>query len=328
MHPVFLNSCTQVRRFKPTSPVFGTKEEWQRLCSAAKKVEKGDVKSFYELNFKVYQVGSHKPWWKFWQKEKSLFTGYYQPQLSASFERDETYTTPLYGLPENLITANLGVFDETLKGKTLVGQVVGKRFVPYATRAQINQNPKAYPIAWLKNDIDAFFLHIQGSGQLVLPSGQTVQVAYAGNNGHAYTAIGKTMKEKGIFKEGEEITMQSIKAWLEENPEKRDEIYQTNARYIFFKLADVGPKGAQGVVLTQNRSMAIDTRYIPLGTPMFVQTQTTSGAFNKAMVAQDVGAAITGPIRGDIFFGKGHQAEQQAGAQNAPGQLFVMVPNL
>ena len=202
--------------------------------------------------------------------------------------------------------------------------------MPYENREGINRRAARGDyddnvVVWLENPVERIFLHIQGSGIVQLENGEYMHVRIAARNGHKYFPIGRYMKQQGML---DKVSMQSVKQWLKENPERRDEVLFTNSDFIFFRQMDYGPIGAQGVVLTEQRSAAVDNDRIPLGVPLWLETQVTATGqpFNRAMIAQDVGSAIKGPVRADIYFGMGEQGGDLAGFQNSQGKMFVMAP--
>lgn len=322
--PAFLKSCDVFQKKKGNlhaEKIFGTAEQWQALCDDLRHTDIDDLKQLFERRLKVIEILPE-------EGEKTLFTGYYTPEIKGSFERRPGYNVPLYRKPQDLLTADLGAFFPDLKGQQLVARVEGQKIVPYPARAQLQQHLKnRHVLLWLKNPADAFFLHIQGSGRVQLPNGKTVRVGYAGNNGHPYTAIGKVMIQKGLITR-EEATLPGLKKWLKDNPKKSADIYNANARYIFFALTEKQETGALGVPLTSGASLAVDRSVLPLGIPVFVSTteDATGKPFNRLMMAQDVGSAIKGRVRGDIYFGVGVSAEEKAGEQRSGGQLFALVP--
>lgn len=301
--------------------LFGTYKNWQDICQKLKSVSKSNFKEFLQQNLQPYKVVS---------LQGSLFTGYYAPHLKGSKTPRKGYETPLYNYPNNIFSLDLGEFLPEMKGQKLYGRIQGKKFIPYAERAEIDAQKAfdhAKPFIWLKDPVEAFFLHIQGSGWVETPEGEVIHVSYAGNNGHPYTSIGKVLIEKGYMKK-EDVSLESLKVWLKENPAKREEVFNKNPRYIFFKQDKGETVGSLSVPLTAGRSLAVDPSFIPLGVPLLVSTTLTSEnkPYTRLMMAQDTGAAITGPVRGDIFFGDGKAAEKQAGMQNAPGEMFVLLP--
>ncbi len=309
------------------NPLFGTYEQWHPLCTRLSQLEDHALQSFFESHFAVYQVAP---------EEKGLFTGYFTPLLHGSRVRSQRYSTPLLKVPEDLVQLNPKKFglknsnDQRLN-KMLAAKLNDGWMVPYDNRAGINERVwrgeyKNDVLLWVDDRVDRFFLQIQGSGTVRLDTGEDVQVGFAGRNGHDYFAIGRYMKQKGLL---EEVSMQSIRQWLDKNPDRLDEVLHTNPDFIFFAESEkLGPVGAQGSRLIPEHSAAVNRSVIPLGTPLWVNTTLTRNntPFARAMVAQDVGSAIRGNVRVDVFFGAGAEAGDKAGYQNADGKLYVMVP--
>ncbi|MED5356794.1 MAG: MltA domain-containing protein, partial [Pseudomonadota bacterium] len=219
-----------------------------------------------------------------------------------------------------------------LRGRSVIGRVEGGRMLPYYRRADIQQGSighRAKVLAWVDDRIDAFLLHVQGSGRILLPDGDILRIGYAGNNGHGYVSIGRVLIKKGELSAGQAGWTQ-IRRWIEMNPQKTDALLAENPRYIFFReiLGD-GPIGAQGVALTPRRSLAVDRRYIPLGAPLWLDTVWPGGGnrpLRRLMVAQDTGSAIKGPIRGDFFWGYGQDALAEAGRMKSRGNYYLLLP--
>lgn len=324
----FERSCRRILTQKPgpmhtNNPLFGTVEQWQGLCIQFGNLENGDIKQFFESNLVPYQVLP--------RKNKPLFTGYYEPLLEGRFEQSEEFSVPLYRRPGDMVSVDLGQFDPALAGKGIQGRLVGNRLLPYYTRAEIEAGGRMSEndvLLWLKDPVDVFFLHVQGSGRVLLPSGRELTVGFAAHNGQPYTSVGKILVDTGAMKI-ENVSLFTLRQWFAEHPEQRDEILRKNNRFVFFRFTDNGAQGAQGAELTAERSLAVDTTYTPLGIPVFVST-TLSGENNaplqKLMIAQDIGGAIKGAARGDVFFGNGARAEKLAGYQNAGGSFYVLVP--
>ncbi len=273
------------------------------------------------------------------ESNKSLVTGYFEPILEARLHPDSSFHYPLYGLPPELLTIDLNLFDaERFQGGRLVGRLEGNRVVPFYTREEIDQRGKIVPqqceIAWIEDPIDGFFLHVQGSGKLHLGNGQYARIGYAGTNGHPYRSIGRYLIDQGVL-EREAVSLQTIRGHLRSHPEQRDEVLFYNPSYIFFRWVDEGPVGAINVVLTPNRSIATDLQLHPRGAVAFLETRQPLvdeqgnllgwEPLHRWVLNQDTGGAIKGVGRTDFFFGSGKGAEGLAGNMNSPGRLYFLV---
>jgi membrane-bound lytic murein transglycosylase A len=318
----FRRSCG-VLAAKPDSTAMGgagyagTAADWRAACADAGS----DAKAFFEKTFTPYAVSG----------SDGLFTGYYEPQIRGSRTKQGAFQTPVYGLPPDLVRADLGLFNPKLKGEHISGKVAGHTLVPYADRAQINARGVDGPVLFYTDDAVAFFfLQIQGSGRVVFEDGSTARIAYAGENGQPYTAIGRTLIADGSLAR-ETVSLQTIRAWLLANPARARVVMETDRSYIFFEqkpLGDtaLGSTGSQGVNITPLGSIAVDQRIHALGAPFYVAADGPDPV-RAVMVAQDTGGAIRGPVRADMFFGFGAEAERRAGAMKAPGRLYVLLPH-
>ena len=214
--------------------------------------------------------------------------------------------------------------------------MISGRLRPYATRAEIVAGAlrdKGLELVWVNDPIDAFFMHIQGSGRIALPDGHIIRLAYDGQNGHPYTSLGRELIKDGALSR-DEVSMQSIRTWLESNPDRSGEMINRNASFIFFRVIDRdGPVGAQNVVLTPQRSLAVDRRFIPLGVPIWLETKVPRRKgedefWRRLMVAQDTGGAIRGAVRGDVFWGAGDEAAEVAGRMKHNGRYYMLLPRV
>ncbi len=319
--PAFMASCK----------VLSAKPEWKNACGAARGVAASDgtaIRSYFERWFVPNQVRSPDG------ADSGLVTGYYEPLLRGARTRGGAFQTPLYRVPDDLLTIELASVYPDLKGKRLRGRLVGKKVVPYSTRAEIERaNIAGKELLWVDDPVEAFFLEVQGSGRVALAdSGETVRVAYADQNGHPYKAIGRWLVEQGELTAAS-ASAQSIKAWIVANPGRRQELFNANPSFVFFKeerLPDpnVGPKGALGVPLTPARSIAIDPLLLPLGAPVYLATTQANSEvpMQRLVMAQDTGGAIRGAVRADFFFGFGYDAMENAGRMKQRGQLWVLLP--
>jgi len=334
--PSLQKSCTKILALPATremggNGMAGTAADWQPLCEVALALPENAlaIKAFLEANFTPLQVLNN-------DEETGLFTGYYEASLRGSTEPDAPYTTPLYLRPPELVMVDLGKFREELKGQRIAGQVVDGNLYPFPHRAEIEGgalNDRALELVWVDSDIDAFFLQIQGSGIVKMTDGSTLRVGYAGQNGHPYFAIGKALIEQGHVPK-DQMSMQAIRSWLDENPDQAQDIMHLNASYVFFRQLDTnGPLGAQGVELTPERSLAVDRKWMPLGAPVWLETEVSGVSeraeptpFRKLLMAQDTGGAIRGPVRGDVFWGYGDYAYEMSGGMKSDGRYWILLP--
>jgi membrane-bound lytic murein transglycosylase A len=232
-----------------------------------------------------------------------------------------------------LLVIDLSSVYPELKNMRLRGRLQGNRVTPYYDRAEIERGDaplKGREIVWVDSAIDLFFLQIQGSGRIVLDTGETVRVGYADQNGYPYKSIGKLLVERGEMPL-ERASMQGIKDWARKNPDKLTELLNQNASYVFFREMPnhlSGPLGALGVPLTAGRSIAVDARTIPLGAPVFLATTwpNSDRPLNRLMLAQDTGGAIRGAVRADFFWGFGGEAGGLAGSMKQSGKMWVLLP--
>lgn len=335
----FINNCKGLMR--PVSgslalPARAAPRAWQPVCAAAQQAgiaaESADavqVRGFLEAHLQPWRLldAAGKP-------AKNTVTGYYEPLIRASRTRGGDYQWPLYAPPENLLTIDLGSVYPELAGKRIRGKLDGKRVVPYDTRAQIAGADKQPPvIVWANDPVEAFFLQIQGSGRAQLENGEMIRLAYADHNGRPYASIGKWLADKGELPLAK-ASMQNIKAWAKRNPGRVQEMLNANSAMVFFREEaitdpELGPKGAYSIPLIGERSVAVDTRFVPLGAPVYLATQypASSQPLRRLMFAQDTGAAIKGAARTDFYWGFGDEAGAKAGRMKQTGEMWVLWPN-
>ncbi len=289
-----------------------TASDWQSACAELAAGETGDdgtVRALMESRFVPYKITGTRanP-----AKGSGKFTGYFEIELNGSRRRHGSYTVPILGVPRDL--------------------AVAKR----TSRAEIERDPGrwrkrsgASVLFWAQDPVDVFFLHVQGSGRVKLKDGRVVRIGYAADNGHRFVAVGRLMRERGLLGAGK-VSAQSVRAWLKAHPKQARELMAENPRYIFFRIVGrEGPVGAEGVPLTPGRSLAIDPTYLPLGAPVWVDTfwpGRRDRPFQRLMMAQDTGAAIKGVHRGDVYWGTGETALEQAGRMNEPGSYYLLLP--
>ena len=287
-------------------PVFGRASDWRPICADAAQTDTRRSREFFEKWFEPVSVNGAG------EAEGSLFTAYFEPELRGSRVRGGPYQYPIYSRPSDLQSGT-----------------------PYFERSQIQRGAIAgrnLELFWIDDPVEAFFLEIQGSGRVRLPDGQVARVGYAGKNGHAYTAIGKTLVDWNELPL-EQVSAQSIKAWIRQNPQRRDELLASNKSYVFFverpELAadpSLGPIGTFGIPLPAVRSIAIDRKSYPLGIPFWIDFQSPVGLMQRLVIALDTGGAIKGSGRADFFFGSGDGPGQAAGETRARGRLIALAP--
>jgi membrane-bound lytic murein transglycosylase A len=269
--------------------------------------------------------------------EAVLFTGYYQPVIEGSLVRTAEYAHPIYSVPADLIVTERLNLQPSQTAEKMIGRLQGEEFVLYHSRLEIDElgalRGRGYEIAWVKNPIDLFFLHIQGSGILQLEDGQRLLIGYAGANGRPYRSIGRLLIDRGKIPQ-EEMSMQRLRQYLSDHPEEQKEIFSYNESYVFFRFLQEGPLGNIEVPLTAGRSIATDARLFPIGALAFISTERpvldAAGRlmgwqpFSRFVLNQDTGGAIRGLQRADLFFGTGVEAEAAAGYMNRPGKLYFV----
>jgi membrane-bound lytic murein transglycosylase A len=267
-------------------------------------------------------------------QETGLVTGYYEPVLQGSRRRGGPYQWPLYAVPDDLVTVELGSLYPALQGERVRGRLQGRRVTPYPDRAQLADGRvlAGKEIVWVDSAIDAFFLQVQGSGRVRLEDGTVIRLAFADVNGHPYRAIGRYLVEQGEMTL-DEVSMPALRQWLLAHPDRQAEVFNYNPSVVFFRELplgepSVGPQGAMGLPLTAGRSLAIDPRLLPLGVPLYLATEHPLDAspLQRLMLAQDTGGAIRGALRADFFFGMGPEAGEAAGRMRAQGRFWMLWP--
>ncbi len=319
--PAFLAGCAGLK----SQPV------WQAVCAQATSLtdtSRESIRRFFESRFTPYQVMNADG------SDNGLVTGYYEPLLRGSRKRTPSYRYPVYATPDDLLVVDLSELYPDMKNMRLRGRIEGRRVVPYFNRAQIESGSAPVTgkeIVWVADAVDLFFLQIQGSGRVRLDNGEMVRLGYADQNGHPYRSIGRLLVDRGDLPL-ERASMQGIKAWAAQNPDRLQELLNYNGSYVFFREmpADLpGPLGALGIPLTAQRSVAVDPRFVPLGAPLFLATTMPNARtpLNRLMFAQDTGGAIRGAVRADFFWGFGDEAGAQAGRMRQNGRMWVLLPN-
>jgi len=302
-------------------------EGWQNICKEMRLLDDPDndtVRAYLETRFTVHELENP-------DAQEGLMTGYYEPVLNGSLKASARFRYPVYSRPKNLVTVRLSELYPELEGKTVRGMLRHNEVVPFYSRKEIDSGAESLSgleIAWVDNAVDLFFLHIQGSGKIRLTDGRILSVGYVDQNGHPYESIGTRLVQRGELK-AEDVSLFTIKDWLDDHPDEAMQLLYSNPSYIFFSVRDnnlPGPIGSLGVPLTAERSIAIDRKFIELGSLVWVDTTLPGEVavpYQRLMAAQDTGGAINGAVRADIFFGQGERARNLAGHMKQPGRLFV-----
>ncbi len=312
LHEALVRQCALVR---PPQP-------WPTLCPQLPAAD--GLKQWVAQHFEAWPLAGRDG------SRDGLLTGYYEPILHGTRTRVRPGQVPLYARPADLVARADGS-----RQRLRDGRPAG----PYPTRAQIENEglPTAGALLWIDDPIEAFFLHVQGSGRVRLPDGSTVRIGFADHNGHRYRSIGRELIERGAM-QAEAVDAASIRAWLRANPTQARGIMQANPRYIFFRelpapststsTTSAGPPGSLGVGLTPMRSVATDPAFVPPGALLFVDgTHPESRApLRRAVVSQDRGAAIVGAVRADLFWGSGDEAGRLAGLAQQPMRMWLLWP--
>ena len=324
--PALLKSCRALVQ-RSDNGIAGSAADWQTVCRDAALVPGGDSRAarrFFESAFTPWRASNG-------DQPEGLFTGYYEIALRGSRHRDGRYAVPLYHHPADLITVDLGQFRPALKGQRIAGRVAGSHLVPYVDRVAIEAGSldrRGLEFLWIDDAVDAFFLAVQGSGRVTLPDGAVVRVGYDGSNGRPYVSIGHVLAQTGV--PVDQISLAFLRQWIAAHPAEGRVLMDRNPSYVFFKeMTGDGPMGSEGVALTPGRSLAVDPAFIPYGVPVWLDTSDpieASGRLQRLLVAQDTGGAIKGPVRGDIFFGFGPQAERHAGEMKGRGSWWLLLP--
>ncbi|MCZ6603805.1 MAG: MltA domain-containing protein [Alphaproteobacteria bacterium] len=322
--------------------VAGVAGDWAGICQALGRLPDGDdeaVRNFVEETMTpiaVARVLAETDETDF----LGLFTGYYEPVFKGARTRGGPYTIPLFGPPADLVGVNLGRFDPHLRGRRIVGRIEEAGLVPYATRGEIEAgalNDTVEPIFWLADALDAYILHVQGSGRIDLPDGNQTRAGFAAHNGHAYQSIGRWLVDQGELVPGS-ASFDAIRGWMETNADRVAELMAVNPRFVFFReVPGQGPIGAAGVPLAARRSLAVDPEAMPLGVPVWLDadpvgvaadgTVASDNRVQRLMMAQDTGGAIKGAVRGDFFWGSGEGAGRIAGRMSSRGRYYLLLPN-
>ncbi|CAK0758642.1 membrane-bound lytic murein transglycosylase A [Azospirillaceae bacterium] len=302
--PALRQSCVWFNRVKADREIgpggmAGRAADWRPMCAAARDLSDQDSESarqFFEKWLAPVSLGGGK---------EGLFTGYFEVDLKGSWSKTAEFNVPLYRSPGS------GSMPE--RARIVAGALAGR----------------GLELMWVSDPVDAFILEIQGSGRVTMPDGQVVRVGYGGQNGHTYYPIGRHLIDQGFY-QPDQMNLPVIRQWLHEHPRDAQRVMNLNPSYVFFKIErGEAAKGAANVPLTPGRSMAVDTSYVPLGVPLWLdlrQAPTSNGVIRRLVMAQDTGGAIKGAVRGDLFWGRGDDAVDGAGRMKARGRYAMLAP--
>jgi len=310
--------------------VLKVKPAWQAVCNEADKLNNPSsmaIVDYFKKNFAVYRTSNLDG------STSGLITGYYEPVIEGSRNKNDKYRFPVYARPDDLITVELASIYPELANKRVRGRVVGTKLIPYYNRSEIEADTsplQGREFLWVDDQIDLFFLQIQGSGMVHLENGEKMHIGYADQNGQAYQSIGRLLIDKGELT-ADKASMQGIKDWARNNTVKLRELLNANPSYVFFRELPPGlpgPIGALGSPILAERVVAIDPRFVPLGAPIFMSTNlpNSNKPLNRLMMAQDTGGAIKGGVRADFFWGSGPDAGKMAGSMKQSGRIWVLLP--
>jgi membrane-bound lytic murein transglycosylase A len=314
-----LNHALEV--FKKDCKKSKKNELFMNVCHKAEY--ETDGYKFFTINFQPYKLLDSN------SSDEGTITGYYEPLLYGSLQKNKRYKYPVYKTPKDMMIVDFVSAYPELKTYKLRGKLVDNRVIPYDSREEIEKNPNKNleVIAYVDNKFDLFLLHVQGSGKILLDNGELINVGYAEQNGRKFKGIGTYMLNRGYITK-DELSAQGMKKYIDKNPSKADEILNQNESYVFFKKSNQGATGALGSVLTAKRNLAVDRSVIPLGMPVFLSTKNPvdKKPINQLMVAADVGGAIKGDIRADFFWGYGEDAFAYAGKMKEKGKMYILMP--
>ena len=333
----FLGSCRTLelkqRRARELPPIPAALKEICVNARAAIPLDDDGAKKFFEDNFRPVRINKLGD-------TDGFLTGYYEPIIAGSRVPTGEFTAPLYRRPPNLVAAGRRKLGDAFPSKgAFVGRRVGRRkIVPYYTRGEIEDGALDgwhLEICYLHDQVDVLFAQIQGSARIRLEDGTILRVNYNSHNGWPYVPVGRALVD-GKFMSKEQVSMQSIRDWMEANPDQAKDIRRMNKSYVFFRITDLSTEdeavGGEGVQLVPGRSIAIDRALHAYGTPFFITANLPIAnekpvtKFDRLMVAQDTGSAIVGPARADIYFGAGDEAARIAGRIKNPGDFVMLLP--
>ncbi len=267
----------------------GMKKAWKDICQIAPQVPQQAAKAFFETAFMPFKVVAGD------DREVGKLTAYYTPVIKGSWTRLTPYSAPLYPMPKDLQPGEARYSRQAIADGAI---------------------PAADTIVWVNNPVDAFYMQIQGAGEIVMEDGSKVLLEVEGTNGHSWQSPAK----KGLNRE-------VLKALVLHQPSVAVDMMNGFPRYVFYKVAPTDQvRGAAEVPLTNERSIAVDNRHIPLGTPVWIDGENDFGAIRKLTIAQDIGGAIKGSVRADLYMGRGEAKGNLARKVNHNLRMYALIP--
>lgn len=333
----FKLSCAKLATMKPDEPAGvdghgGKVKQWKKACDAAAKVPAGDddaARKMFEAEFTPYTAAGKAG-------VVGKLTGYYVQEIHASRKKQGKFQTPVLARPKDLLMIDLGQFVGDAHGKRLWGRMVGGELLPYYTREEIRKGKldgQGLELMYVDDPVDLLFAQIEGSAKAVLDDKTEVWLEFDGKNGRAYKGVGGVLRGSGELEKGQG-TMQGIRKWFHDHPNRYNEIADQDASYVFFKESkEPGAVGSQKTVLTTQRSAAVDRAFFAMSTPIFVEGHVPvvgkpgTEVWHHLLISQDTGAGIVGAVRADIYWGDDRAAEEIGGRMGGPGRYWVLLPN-
>jgi membrane-bound lytic murein transglycosylase A len=335
----FLISCAKIGELKDSDPVGvdghgGVARQWRHACAAAASVKAGDeaaARAMFEAEFTPHVAAGKAG-------TMGKLTGYYVAEMHASRKKTGKFQYPVYGRPADLVMVDLGLYTKDAHGKRAWGRLDGDgELIPYFTRKEIRTGVlanKGLELMYVDDPVDLLFAHIEGSAKAILDDGSVVWLEFSGKNGRAYRGVGQVLKSIGALAKPGSGTMQGIRKWFHENPTRFDEVTDQSESYVFFKESKLpGAVGSQKVILTPQRSAAIDRAFIAHGTPLWIEGRAPvvgavghEAPWHHLLIAQDTGGGILGAVRADVYWGDDRDAEEIGGRMGGPGKYWVLLP--
>lgn len=329
----FRRSALRIRAAPPSVKPLGVSTAALRPAAEAALAvtsdpDRTEARLFFEAAFRPFRVVP--------ATGGGFVTGYYEPEVEGSRSRSTDFPVPLYARPDDLVEITEGDDRRGLDpALTWARRLPDGSLVEHPDRAAVMAGAldgRGLEIAFVRDHVEAFFIHVQGSARIRVAEGGELRVTFAAKSGHPYFPIARVLVERGVMAPAA-ATADVLRRWLIDNPSEVPAVLGRNRSTIFFREAPVpdpelGPIAAAGVPLTPGRSLAVDRHLHTFHLPVFVSADLgdVAGRFRRLMIAQDTGSAIVGPARGDIFFGTGEAAWSLAARTRHPASFVLLRP--